>query len=52
MGSQGQQNGMMMQRSGFVGFGEVNGHVPQQQYPPGHKPQIYTVWLPQDTILG
>ncbi|KAI9849735.1 MAG: transcriptional regulator swi6, partial [Pleopsidium flavum] len=42
MGSHGQQNGMVMQRSGFMGFGEVNGHIPQQQYPPGHKPQIYT----------
>ncbi|KAI9872941.1 MAG: transcriptional regulator swi6 [Pleopsidium flavum] len=42
MGSHGQQIGMVMQRSGFMGFGEVNGHIPQQQYPPGHKPQIYT----------
>jgi len=52
MGSHGQQNGMVMQRSGFIGFGDANGHVPQQQYPPGHKPQIYTVRLPQDVLLG
>ncbi len=35
-----------------MGFGEANGHIPQQQYPPGHRPQIYTVRLPQDISLG
>lgn len=47
MGSYGQQNGVHMQQGGSRAYGELNGSMPQQQYPPGHKSQIYTVWLPQ-----
>lgn len=46
MGSYGPQNGVHVQQGGSRVYGEVNGNIPQQQYPPGHKPQIYTVWLP------
>ncbi|KAI9816293.1 MAG: transcriptional regulator swi6 [Pycnora praestabilis] len=41
MGNQGSLNGMGMQQGGYRSFGEVNGHVQQQQQP-GHRPQIYT----------
>ncbi|KAI9696741.1 MAG: transcriptional regulator swi6 [Candelina mexicana] len=41
MGSQGSQNGMALQHSGYRSFGDVNGHM-QQHPPPGHAPQIYT----------
>ncbi|MCJ1463121.1 transcriptional regulator swi6 [Pseudocyphellaria aurata] len=38
----GTTNGNRFTHPNSRGIGEMNGHVPQQRYPPGHKPQIYT----------
>ncbi|KAI4120962.1 MAG: hypothetical protein LQ338_006640 [Usnochroma carphineum] len=35
-------NGVPIQQAPPKRYHEVNGIIPQQQYPPGHKPQIYT----------
>lgn len=36
-------NGVPIQQAPPKSFSDSNGIVPQQQYPPGHKPSIYTV---------
>lgn len=36
-------NGVLIQQAPPKRYHEANGIIPQQQYPPGHKPQIYTV---------
>ena len=46
MSNYGPPNGLHPRHSAQRSFGDPMGNVPQQQYPPGHKPQIYTVWLP------
>ncbi len=46
MSSYGGPNGLHSQYSAQKSFGDMHVNVPQQRYPPGHKPQIYTVWLP------
>ncbi|KAL8685606.1 MAG: hypothetical protein Q9218_007655 [Villophora microphyllina] len=35
-------NGISIQQAPPKRYSEPNGLIPQQQYPPGHKPQIYT----------
>ncbi|CAL8575976.1 transcriptional regulator swi6 [Xanthoria parietina] len=35
-------NGVPIQQAPPKSYGDTNGLVPQQQYPPGHKPSIYT----------
>ncbi|KAL8727691.1 MAG: hypothetical protein Q9181_005616 [Wetmoreana brouardii] len=35
-------NGVPIQQAPPKRYNEANGSIPQQQYPPGHKPQIYT----------
>ncbi|KAL9604160.1 MAG: hypothetical protein Q9219_000748 [cf. Caloplaca sp. 3 TL-2023] len=35
-------NGVPIQQAPPIRYHEPNGLIPQQQYPPGHKPQIYT----------
>lgn len=47
MGSYGPPNGVHMQHGGSRAYGELNGTMLQQQYPPGQKPQIYTASNPQ-----
>ncbi|KAL9044573.1 MAG: hypothetical protein Q9214_002300 [Letrouitia sp. 1 TL-2023] len=37
-------NGVNIQQAPMRVYNESNGNIPQQQYPPGHKPQIYTVY--------
>ena len=46
MSNYGPPNGLHPRHSAQRSFGDSMVNVPQQQYPPGHKPQIYTVWLP------
>lgn len=47
MANYGATNGTHFPQTNSRGLGEMNGHVPQQRNPPGHKPQIYTVRLPE-----
>ena len=43
MGGYGPPNGMHLPQGAPRGLANVNGQMQQQQYPLGHKPEIYTV---------